>query len=238
MSAPLRVFTFSPAFGLPTVGPFGLKLVACLSMLDVPFELVAEDDARKGPKRKSPWIEHAGVRLGDTELILQYVERTFGKALDAGLAPAERARGHALRRMIEEHLHQVFEYELFLHPRGWSEVARPMMARMIPGPVFALVGPLFRRQLRKHLFERGLARHAEPEIEAFGRDDVDAISAALGDRPWLLGDAPSKVDASAFGMLACLVKTGLPTPVARHAQATPALVAYVDRALARFAPPR
>jgi glutathione S-transferase len=237
MSAPLRVFTFSPAFGLPTAGPFGLKLVACLSMLGVPFELVAEDDARKGPKRKSPWIEHGGVRLGDTELILQYVERTFGVALDAGLAAPERARGHALRRMIEEHLHQVFEYELFLDPRGWTEVGRPMMRRMMPAPVAAVVGPLFRRQLRRHLYERGVARHGAAEIEAFGRADVDALAAALGDQPWLLGDAPTKVDASAFGMLACLVETGLPTPVARHAQATPALVAYVARGRARFSVP-
>jgi hypothetical protein len=29
--ATLKVFTFAPDWGLPTVGPFALKLLACLS---------------------------------------------------------------------------------------------------------------------------------------------------------------------------------------------------------------
>ena len=109
---PLRLFTFSPAFGLPTAGPFGLKLEACLRMLDVPYERSYEDDNRKGPKRKSPWIEDGDVRMGDTELILDHVARTQDKELDRDLSEADRARSVVLRRMLEEHYHQVFEYEL------------------------------------------------------------------------------------------------------------------------------
>src|SRR5579864_4640087 len=81
----LRVFTFPPAWGLPTAGPFGLKLEACLRMLDVPYERTYEGDNRKGPKRKSPWIEDGDVRIGDTELILDHVKRTRGKELDREL---------------------------------------------------------------------------------------------------------------------------------------------------------
>jgi hypothetical protein len=34
--AVMRLFTFAPAWGLPTAGPFGLKLEMCLRMLGVP----------------------------------------------------------------------------------------------------------------------------------------------------------------------------------------------------------
>jgi len=237
MTTPLRVFTFGAAYGLPTVGPFGLKLVACLTMLGVPFELVAENDSGKGPKRKSPWIEHEGMRLGDTELILRYVETTFGVALDRDLSLAARAQGHALRRMLEEHYHQVFEYELVLHEDGWRSTMRPMLAQAMPSFVLPVVGPMIRRSMRKHLYERGIARHSDEEIVAFGKADLDALGAALGDKPWLLGDSPSKVDATAFGMLASSIAMGLPTPVCRYAQEQPTLVAYLERATLRFLPP-
>lgn len=236
MPTPLRVFTFGPGFGLPTVGPFGLKLIACLTLLGVPFELVGENAAARGPKRKSPWIEHEGARLGDTELILGYVESTFGVALDRDLSPAARAQGHALRRMLEEHYHQVFEYELIVHDEGWRSTMRPYLARGMPALALALVGPMLRRGMRKHLYERGIARHDAETIAAFGKADLDALVAALGEKPWLLGDAPSKVDATAFGMLACSIASGLPTPVCRYARSQPSLVDYLARATERFVP--
>ena len=57
-SAPqLRVFTFSPDWGLPTNGPFALKLLAWLRLADLPYEQVVENNSGKGPKGKSPWAE-------------------------------------------------------------------------------------------------------------------------------------------------------------------------------------
>jgi glutathione S-transferase len=97
---------------------------------------------------------------------------------------------------------------------------------------------MIRRSMRKHLYERGIARHSDEEIVAFGKADLDALAAALGDKPWLLGDAPSKVDATAFGMLACSIAMQMPTPVCRYAQEQPALVAYLERATERFVPAR
>ena len=64
MAEPLRVFTFGPIHGLPTSGPFGLKLELALRIAGVPYERVYEEDNRKGPKRKSPWIEQGSVRMG------------------------------------------------------------------------------------------------------------------------------------------------------------------------------
>jgi glutathione S-transferase len=233
---PLRLFTFTPAFGLPTAGPFGLKLEACFRMLGVPYERLFENDVRKGPKRKSPWIEDGDLKLGDSELILQHVARTRGMQLDKDLTPVEKARAHILRRMVEEHYHAVFEYELFVLDAGFARMKE--MITGIPAILRPVVVPLARRKFHHHLFERGIARHNAEEVEAMGRADVDALSAWLGDRDWFVADRPTKADASVFGLLAVTIKSDLDTPVFRYTRAQPNLVAFVDRMIARlFAEP-
>ncbi len=50
----LRVFTFSPHWGLPSGGPSALKLMAWLKLAGIPYEQAIKDDPRKGPKGKNP----------------------------------------------------------------------------------------------------------------------------------------------------------------------------------------
>jgi glutathione S-transferase len=219
----LKLFTFGSAWGLPTAGPFGLKLEACLQMLGVPYERCFQNDNRKGPKRKSPWIEDGELVLGDTELILAHVEHTTGKALDRELSAADRARSHVLRRMLEEHYHQVFEYELCVRDEG-----------DVPALLRPIAFPAIRRAMKHHLFERGIARHGADEVTAMGRADIDALAAWLGDREWFITDRPTKADASAFGLLAVSVRSELATPVCSYARTKPNLVAFVERGVARW----
>lgn len=231
----LRIFTFNPAWGLPTGGPFGLKLEACLRMLDIPYERCAENDVRKGPKRKSPWIVDGDVRMGDTELILRYLEKKHGRALDTNLSPAARARSHVIRRTLEEHFHQAFEYELVCSEEGGA-VLRRMLGENVPKPMVGVAFHFMRSAFMKHLYERGLARHAPEDMAAFAKDDVDAISELLGTDPWFFGDEPSKVDASAFGLFAVAIRSGLPTPVCSYARRNERLVRFIDRAFEHFFP--
>jgi glutathione S-transferase len=229
----LVVYTFSPAWGLPTSGPFGLKLEACLRMLDVPYERRFENNVRKGPKRKSPWIHDGDHVIADTELILEHVQRTRGKQLDTQLSDSDRARAHVLRRMLEEQFHQVFEYELFVLDEGFA-LLKQLMGPSIPAFARGLVMPMIRRGMQHHLFERGIARHAAQDVAAMGRADVDALATWLGDRPWFITDTPTKADAIAFGLLAVSIRSELPTPVCSYARTKPNLVAFVERGLAHW----
>jgi glutathione S-transferase len=97
-----------------------------------------------------------------------------------------------------------------------------------------VVVPLVRREFTHHLFERGIARHSPAEVEAMGRADVDALAGWLGERDWFITDRPSKADASAFGLLAVAIRSGLDTPVCRYTRTQRNLVAFVDRMLARL----
>src|SRR5262245_9708800 len=113
---PIRLFVFGTGWGIPfpTSGPFPLKLCTWMRMAGIAHELVVENDPRKGPKGKSPWIEYGDVRMGDSAIIMAHLGARFGVDLDAHLTRDERARATAVQRMLEEHYHQAFEHQLFL----------------------------------------------------------------------------------------------------------------------------
>jgi glutathione S-transferase len=226
--ATLKVFTFAPDWGLPTVGPFALKLLAWLELAGLPYELVFEANPRKGPKGKNPWIELDGERIGDSEVIIDLLRKRHAIDLDDGLTPEQLALGHAWRRTFEEHYHQVLEWELFFHPAGAAWMRKSLTSQM-PAALAAPVFSLMRSQFRKQLYARGIARH-EPDIIAHkGRADLDALAVFLGDRPFLLTDRPTSADTTVFGLLAPTVYWSMETPVAMYARSLPNLKTYCDR---------
>lgn len=233
----LKVYTFPQLFGpeLPTAGPFGLKLEACLRMMKVPYTRVYEADNRKGPKRKSPWIVDGDVKMGDTELILAYLRDTYGATIDDELTPAQRAQSLLYRHALEEHVHQVFEYELIVRDGGW-QVMGGAIKKAVPAVLAPVIVPMIRKKWTGHLFERGIARHTPDEVEAMGKANLDALATILAERDWLIADHPTKVDASAFGLLGVTVWGGLDTPVCRYARTLTSLVKYLERARATFFP--
>lgn len=224
----LTVFTFSAGFGLPTTGPFALKLLKWLDLAGIPYTQKFEDDHRKGPKGKNPWIELDGERIGDTELIIELLARRAGFDIDAGLTPEARAKSHAVRRMLEEHFHMVLEWELFVHPAG-GEFIRHEVAAAVPALVAGPVTAMIRGHFRKQLHERGLARHSEEVIRAKGIADMQALEALIEDSPFICGDRPSMGDVSAYGLVAPMARWPMRTPVADYIKSRPALLGYVER---------
>lgn len=194
----------------------------------MPYEQVIEANPRKGPKGKNPWIELDGERIGDSEFIIDLLKRRHGVDLDEGLTPEQIALGHAWRRTFEEHFHQVLEWELFFQPAAaaWIQSSlRSQMPAALAWPVFFLM----QRQFGRQLYARGIARHPPEVIAQKGRSDLDALSAFLGERQFLLTDRPTSADTAVFGLVAPMVYWPMQTPVAAHARALPNVKAYCDR---------
>ncbi len=215
----IRIYTFPPGFGLPTTGPFSLKLAMALRMADVPYELCT-GDLHKSPKRKIPWIEVGTVAMADSALVLHWLAETRSVDLERGLTSLQRAHGLALRVLLEEHWHQIFEYELILHPDGAG----------------ARLGPAMQEHFQRHLYERGMLRHTPDEIAAFGKADLDAVATWLEGRDWAVADHPTLTDCSVWGLLAPSIFSPFPTPCMSHARGLPPIVAFVERVRARFFP--
>lgn len=226
--AQLRVFTFSADWGLPSTGPFALKLLAWLGLAGIPYEQVFEDDHRKGPKGKNPWIELNGERIGDTEIIIELLGRKHGVDLDGGLGAAESAIGHAWRRTFEEHFHQVLEWELFVHPAGAAYIDG-QVAKMFPPIVRTMVSRQVRGHFRSQLHARGIGRHDPAVIAAKGRADIDALAAHLASTPFMVADHATTTDLAVFGLVAPMVRWPMKTPVATYVKSVPAITRFCDR---------
>ena len=230
----LTLYTTRAGFDLPDTSPFVLKTEVQLQMAGLAYERVSAIPPQ-APKGKLPYIDDHGVVVTDSTFIRAHVERTCGLDLDAGLDALQRAQAWAIERMLEDHLYFAMVWFRWLEPANFAK-----------GPAhFADTAPEDQREQLRHelqsrkraeLHAQGLGRHTPEDIAVLGTRSIDALSVQLGDKPWLMGGTPSGVDATAFGMLACVLTPFFDTPLRRAAQAHGNLTAYVARMMQRHYP--
>ncbi|MHA7880902.1 MAG: glutathione S-transferase family protein [Saccharospirillum sp.] len=223
----LRVFTFSEDWGLPTTGPFALKLLSWLNLARIPYQQVFENRSDKGPSGKSPWIEYEGQRIGDSQRIIQFLDQHYKIDLDQGLTAEQQAQSVLWRRCFEEGFHQVLEWELFVHPAGKTYILQ-VVAESLPSVVSKLIYFKLCRHFETQLQARGLGRYSPAEIERIGRADLEALSILLADRRFLVDDQPRLVDLAVFGQVAPMLCWPMKTPVAGYAKTLPRVRTWVE----------
>src|SRR5687768_6031520 len=132
----ITLYQVPPAFGtLSSISPFCAKLETYLKMRGLPYESKVAN-FMKAPKGKVPWVEiDGGAPMGDSGLIIEELEKKHG--LDAHLDPATRARGHAIKRMLEEHTYFGNVVLRWGDANSWPHV-RDYFKRILP----AVIGPL------------------------------------------------------------------------------------------------
>ena len=163
-------------------------------------------------KAKSPFVEVDGALLGDSEHIIETLSERFGVDLDQGLNPADRAAGHAFRRLFEEHLYWILVYSRWLENEPFEVLNKAFFSKL-PPVLRSIVPVVAKRSLRKTLHGHGLGRHTPEQIYAKAEQDLQAASDFLGDKPFFLGEQPRTVDASAFGILTGMIDATLKTPL-------------------------
>ena len=222
----ITLYHFGDAFGFDP-SPFCLKMEAYLRLAGHPFEK-RRANARKAPKGQLPYIDDNGRIVADSRVIIAHLKATYGDPLDGHLTPREKADLHAWQRMVEESLYWTIVYSRWIDDAGWSVFA-PKVFGFLPPPLRWIVPPLVRKRVARTLHGQGTTRHSRDEIYAFGGRDVGALSTLLGDRPYMLGDKPTSLDATATGFLVNILhaplETGLKAATAKHAN----LVAYANR---------
>jgi len=92
-----------------------------------------------------------------------------------------------------------------------------------------IIAPIARRGVRRQLKGHGIGLHSQDEIHAIGQHDVSAIADFLGNKPFLMGDEPTEIDAVAYGQLANIMQVPIESPVKDEALERPNLVAYLER---------
>jgi glutathione S-transferase len=213
-------------WGVPHMSPFCAKLETYLRMTQTPHRVEAAP-MTKAPKGKIPFVSIDGELMGDSQLIIDRLERAAAKPLDAGLAPRERAIGRAVRRMLEEGTYFTGVYLRWATDEGYRHVRAELM-KMLPGPI-KLMMPLIRKKAVKSTMAQGTGRHSFDDICAMAIADFTACADILGDKPYLLGDEPHICDTSLYPFIEGVVRFPNPTPVSKALQNMPTLLAYRDR---------
>ena len=229
----LVVHQLPGAWGLPSISPFCLKLDAYLRMAGIPFRTVVDATPFRGPKGKLPWIEHDGKQIGDSGFIIEYVATRFGCDLNRNLTPADKAAARAMRRLIEENLYWVMVYSRWIVDENWHAF-RDVVLGGLSVPIRRVIGPIARRGVRRQLQGHGIGLHSRDEIYAIGRGDIQAIAEFLGSKPYLMGAAPSEIDAIAYGFLANIERAPIDSPLKREILQRSNLVDYLSRISAAY----
>ena len=224
--APVVVVQFPDLWGR-NVSPFGLKLEAWLRLADIPYTVEPSTSLAKAPKGKLPYIRDEGRLIGDTTLIIEYLKQSRGIDPDAGLDPRERAEALMIQRLFEDHFYYVMAYSRWIDEAGWSTL-QPAFFGRLPFPVGRVAAGHFRRRVKRMLHLQGMGRHRPEEIYAMGRQDLEAVADYLGDRPFLMGDQLTTVDAVAYAFLANVLYLPFETELKRIVLEFPTLVTYCD----------
>jgi glutathione S-transferase len=235
MSTPnITLYVTRPGFGLPETSPFVIKSNVQLQMAGLPYAKESTIPPQ-APKGKVPYLKDDGEVVCDSTFIRAHIERKYGVDLDESLDALQRAQAWAIERMLEDHLYFAMVWFRWIVPENFAKGP----ARFADGAPEAEREQLRRElQARKHedLRGQGIGRHSAGEIAALGVRSIDAVATLLGDKPYLMGERMSAVDAFAFGVLASILTPFFDTPLRDAVVGRPNLVAYVGRLMAHYYP--
>lgn len=223
----------APVYGTPSASPFCIKIEAYCRFAGAPFTVVPANPLR-APKGKVPYGQFEdGACLGDSQFLIEEIKRRHGDPLDAELTEDERARGHVVRRMLEEATYFHVVHTRWIRDDAWAVYSRYFLS-LLPPVLGHLIIRIMRRKVRSALHAQGTGRHSVGEIQAMGVADVEAVSTLLGDNPYLLGQRVTSYDATVLSFLWAILAFPVDSPMRAAAASKPNLVAYVERLKASY----
>ena len=231
----ITLYQFAPAFGLPNPSSFCVKVETYLRMVGLDYVLDNDSKINRSPKEKLPFIVDDGATIGDSSLILNYLNQKYDCDLDKHLTTAQQAQLLSTKMLIEEHLYWVVVYSRWIDPVGWESIQSAFFSDL-PPIVRSVVPKLVQGKITKQLYAQGIGRHTPEEIYEFAKQDIDAIATLLGNQTYFMGDKPTSLDAIAFGMLCNLLWFPGEVPVTTMTRRHQNLVDYSGRMLNQYFP--
>lgn len=226
--APVTLQKFLPVWGLLDLSPFCFKAELYLKLARIPYE-TRLGDSRKAPKQKLPVLLDGERVIADSSALIDHLERTRGKPLDAFLTPRQRAVATAVKSMLEEQLYFAIVVQRWREDHNWSlyrpvflELAHQLgVPRFLRGPIVAQI----RKQMLASARAQGHGRHTSEEIEAIGVRILEATS-ELCAGPFYFGEQPSTLDASVYAFVESIAAAPFEGPLKERARSDEKLTRY------------
>ena len=224
----IKLYRFPPLDRLPSASPFCVKLEAYLRMAGIEYEPRDMTDPRKSPKGKLPFIRDGETVVADSAAIIDFLKSRYGDPLDKDLSAAERATALAYRRLMEEHLYFCIVQIRWIRDDNWAR-AKAHYFSSLPIPLRWFVPGMAQKQVRRDLRGQGIGRHTDGEINAMALEDMRTISNFLGDKAYLMGAAPTSLDATGYGFLTSILRAPFSLPIQAEVDELKNLAAYCER---------
>ena len=205
-----------------------MKVRAVLAYKGVPYERVAVlgpslmELLRRSKVRKVPALDIDGRLIVDSTDIAHEIERLFPEPAIVPTEPHLKGLSHALEDWSDEALYFLGLYFQWIEPRG-----KPMVRKAFGATPLGIAARLFyQRRIAKQLRGQGTGRKSPAQISADLRHELDALTAILGEQPYLLGQVPYLCD---FAVNAQLVYISRPPASAEILREFSALRSYMER---------
>lgn len=231
----IKLHQFARTWGIPNLSHFCCKLETYLRLTGIPYQIV-ESMPPKAPKGKLPFIEDEGRKISDSDLVIRYLVQKYGDRLDVSLSPSQKAISVAMQRLLEDHLFWITMYTRWQYTEKNWRTNKAAIFGVFPPLIRDVVANVYRVFVRRQIHGHGLGRHSSEEVFQFGRADLDALSDFLGDKPYFMGDKPTLLDASAFGVLVNTLACPIESPVKAHALSKQNLVSFCQRIMSEYFP--
>lgn len=229
----IELHQFAPAFGLPNPSPFCMKVEGLLRLAGLPYAAVIEDDPRKAPLGKLPYIVVDGQTVADSHVITEFLRTSYGFDVDEGLTGEQRAQHHAFIGMLENQTYWAGIYLRWVDDAGWP-MLRQVFFGHLPWPLRQLIPVLARAKVRRDVIGQGLGNLTPEQVMETARRDYLSLSEYLGENPFFGGDKPVLLDLVATSLLANAIKGPGRSQWRQSMYEQPRLIAYTRRALQRI----
>jgi glutathione S-transferase len=230
----LKLYQFERTWGIPNLSPFCCKIETYLRMADIDYEIKPVLPLG-APKGKLPYIEDGGQTLGDSRFITAYLKSAY-EDLDKGLSSTQLATSIAMQRLLEEHLFWVALYSRWQYTDKNWQINKEAIFGKLPPILRDIIATHTRKKIKQQIYGHGISRHSAKEIFLLGQQDMDALATVLGDKPYFLGNQPTVLDTSAFGLLINIIGCPIESPLKEYGLSKDNLIRYVDRIKDQFYP--
>ena len=151
------------------------------------------------------------------------------------MTPEEKAIALAFQTLCEEHLYWTVVDSRWMNKSNFEKGPKHFFDDA-PAPLRPFIIAMIHRSVKRTLKGQGLGRHTQADRELLAKGDLDALSAFLGNKAFLMGAEPCGADASVWSSVASVLCTNFDTPIRDHAETLPNLAAYRDRGMKRWFP--
>jgi glutathione S-transferase len=231
----ITLHQFARTWGIPNLSQFCVKVETYLRIAKLPHQIVVSLPL-KGPRGKLPFIVDGGKKISDSRLIVNYLKLTYGDTLDAHLSPAERAIAKAFQRLLEEHLYWIGMMSRWNYTEANWQANKKAIFGVLPPVARDLAAFVYRRRIISQILGHGTGRLTAQEAFELGKEDVDALAVFLAEKPYFMGDKPTSLDASAYGILVNTLGCPIESPLKDHALTKQNLIDYCQRMQGEFFP--